>query len=202
MPTATETLTQRYDLIISAFLNGIATHRLVLPAWLATVFNRMFKSTHLKARALLQKLIAGTYRLPRARTTPRPPRPPAPPVDAPPAYVPPDPPPITGWMWLARILPTEMAPAAATCRAELQQLLSEPAMQELFTAAPALRRHLRPFCRALGVTLPGDPTPPPDPEPAPMPPDPPPEIGFFVHGRDPTPPWFRMPRILPQKRAF
>jgi hypothetical protein len=35
-----------------------------------------------------------------------------------------------------------------------------------------------------------------------MPPDPPPEIGFFVHGRDPTPAWFSMPLILPQKRAF
>jgi hypothetical protein len=76
-------------------------------------------------------------------------------------------------------------------------LLSEPGIAKLFAQAPALRRHLHPFCRALGVTLPGDPTPPPDPEPAPVPPDPPPKLGIVVHGRenDPEPEsWPSAPR--------
>src|SRR5450631_4172384 len=191
MQTEMESLTHRYQLIISAFLTGIAKHNHALPQWLANAFDKMFKSTHIRVINLFGKLMAGVYRLPRKRTTKRPTTP------KPPIFTPPDQPKTTGWMWLARILPTQMAPAAATCREELQQLLSEPGMAKLFEQAPALRRHVHPFCRALGVTLPGDPKPPPDPEPAPVKPPPPPEIGEFVHGRDPTPAWYRMPIILP-----
>ena len=162
METETETLTHRYEGIIGALLTGIAKHKHVLPAWLFPVFDKMFKSTYMRGLVLLSRLMAGIYRQPRQRTTKRKPSPPKPPV-----FIPPDQPPTTGWMWLSLVFPAVFAPALATARVDLQQLLSEPGMGRLFEAAPALRRHLRPLCRALGVTLPGDPAPPPDPAPLP-----------------------------------
>ena len=196
METERESLTHRYTRIITAFFKGIAAHNHALPQFVSPLFDKLITKPHIRALNLLCKLMAGVYRLPRKRTTKRAY------VPKPPVFTPPDQPKTTGWMGLARILPTPMAPAVAACRAELQQFLSEPAMATLFEQAPALRRHLHPFCRALGVTLPGDPMPPPDPEPAPVPPPPPPEIGEFVHGRDPTPAWYRMPIIRPAKNAF
>src|SRR5664279_4757373 len=98
METDASTLTHRYELIISAFLRGIAKHNHALPGWLATVFDKMFKATHMKTLVLLCKLMAGTYRLPRKRTTKRPTAPKTP------VFSPPGQPRTTGWMWLARIL--------------------------------------------------------------------------------------------------
>ena len=197
METEASTLTRRYSTIVGAFLSGIRLQRHVLPNWLAAEFDKLYKRTYLKALVLFSRLLAGTYVLPRKRTTPRAPQPAKPPVFTPPVvtrpvftppgFAPPDQLKTTGWMWFARLLPTPITPYAATCRAELQQLLSEPGMQALFAQAPALRRHLHPFCRALGVTLPGDPAPPPDPAPAPVPPDPKLRLGAFVHGRENDP---------------
>src|SRR5450631_3001194 len=160
METERETLTHRYEGIIGALLTGIAKHKHVLPGWLFPVFDKMFKATYMRGLVLLSRLMAGTYRQPRKRTTKRKPSLPKPPV-----FIPPDQPPTTGWMWLSLVFPAVFAPALATARVDLQQLLSEPGMGRLFAAAPALRRHLRPLCRALGVTLPGDPAAPPDPAP-------------------------------------
>jgi hypothetical protein len=88
-------------------------------------------------------------------------------------------------------LPSPICEAARACGAELQQLLSEPATAEIFAAAPALRTHLRPLCRALGVTLPAEPAPPdahgPEPEPPPAVIRPLPEPGWTIHGRELTP---------------
>jgi hypothetical protein len=94
-----------------------------------------------------------------------------------------------------------MCEAARACAEELQQFLSEPAMVAVFETAPALRTHLRPLCRALGVTLPGEPKPPPEevgPEPPPPPavPRPMPEIGMVIHGRKPEPPPVRWVNVV------
>ena len=201
MQTEMELLTLRYTSLFSAFLKGIAPHTRALPAWLDALFGTAITRPYIRALKLLSKLKAGIYRLPRKRTSKRTSKRASTPK--PPVFIPPDRPKTSRWMWLARILPTVMAPAAATYRAELQQLLSEPAMATVFAQAPALRRHLRPLCRALGVTLPNDPPPPPDLEPAPVTPPRRPVPGeSFIHGRDPTPEWYRLPIILPFKNAF
>jgi hypothetical protein len=167
MQTVTELLTQRYQPIITALIQAVNAHNRVMSAFLFPLFGKLIRISHLRVLALVSRLLAGTYRRPRQRTTPgitprtppTKPRTPTPPDEILPA----------AWMWLPRLLPARVAPAAATFRADLQHVLSEPAMAELFVAAPALRTHLRPLCRAFGVTLPGDPAPPPDPEP--LPPD-------------------------------
>ena len=166
MQTEMELLTHRYTSLFSAFLKGIGPHSLALPVWLNALFDATITKPYIRGLKLLSKLRQGLYGLPRKRTSKRTTKRATTPK--PPVFIPPDRPKTSRWMWLARILPTVMAPAAATYRAELQQLLSEPAMAMVFAQAPALRRHLRPLCRALGVTLPNDPTPPPDPEPEPV----------------------------------
>ena len=192
-----EHLSLRYTSLFGAFTRAIGPHSLALPVWLNALFDATITKPYIRGLKLLSKLRQGLYGLPRKRTSKRASTP------KPPIFVPPDRPKTSRWMWLARILPTVMAPAAATYRAELQQLLSEPAMATVFAQAPALRRHLRPLCRALGVTLPNDPAPPPDPEPAPVTPPRRPVPGeSFIHGRDPTPEWYRLPIILPFKNAF
>ena len=197
MQTEMEHLSLRYTSLFSAFIGEFAKHALVLPVWLNALFGAAITKPYIRALKLLSKLKAGIYRLPRKRTSKRASTP------KPPVFIPPDRPKTSRWMWLARILPTVIAPATATYRAELQQLLSEPAMAAVFVQAPALRRHLRPLCRALGVTLPGDPKPPPDPEPAPVTPRRRPQPGeSFIHGRDPTPEWYHLPLQLPLKNAF
>ena len=201
MQTEMEHLSLRYTSLFSAFIGEFAKHALVLPVWLNALFGAAITKPYIRALKLLSKLKAGIYRLPRKRTSKRTSKRATTPK--PPIFVPPDRPKTSRWMWLARILPTVIAPAAATYRVELQQLLSEPAIAAVFAQAPALRRHLRPLCRALGVTLPNDPPPPPDPEPAPVTPPRRPHPGeSFIHGRDPTPEWYRLPIILPFKNAF
>jgi hypothetical protein len=108
METEASILTPRYTSIVGAFLKGIAMHRHVLPNWLAAEFDKLFKRTYMKALVLLSKLMAGTYRLPRKRTTKRPPQPPKPPI-----FTPPDQPKTTGWMWFARLLPSNCCPSPA-----------------------------------------------------------------------------------------
>ena len=201
MQTEMELLTLRYTSLFGAFTRAIGPHSLALPVWLNALFDATITKPYIRGLKLLSKLRQGLYRLPRKRTSKRTTKRATTPK--PPVFIPPDRPKTSRWMWLARILPTVMAPAAATYRAELQQLLSEPAMATVFAQAPALRRHLRPLCRALGVTLPNDPTPPPDPEPAPVTPPRRPQPGeSFIHGRDPTPEWYRLPIILPFKIAL
>ena len=201
MQTEMELLTLRYTSLFGAFTRAIGPHSLALPVWLNALFDATITKPYIRGLKLLSKLRQGLYRLPRKRTSKRTTKRATTPK--PPVFIPPDRPKTSRWMWLARILPTVMAPAAATYRAELQQLLSEPAMAMVFAQAPALRRHLRPLCRALGVTLPNDPTPPPDPEPAPVTPPRRPVPGeSFIHGRDPTPEWYRLPIVLPFKNAF
>jgi hypothetical protein len=154
MQTGTELLTQRYQPIITALIQAVNAHNRVMSAFLFPLFGKLIRISHLRVLALVSRLLAGTYRRPRQRTTPG--TTPRTPPTKPRTPTPPD-----------EILPAPVAPAAATFRADLQHVLSEPAMAELFAAAPALRTHLRPLCRAFGVTLPGDPAPPPDPEPFP-----------------------------------
>ena len=197
MQTEMEYLTHRYTSLFSAFLKGIGPHSLALPVWLNALFDATITKPYIRGLKLLSKLRQGLYRLPRKRTSKRTTKRATTPK--PPIFIPPDRPKTSRWMWLARILPTVMAPAAATYRAELQQLLSEPAMVEIFQAAPALRHHLRPLCRALGVTLPAEPLPPdahgPEPEPPPAVLRPLPEIGTVVHGTNPHPPQTRAPWV-------
>src|ERR1019366_3625366 len=100
METEASTLTHRYEGIIGALLKGIAKHKHVLPAWLFPVFDKMFKATYMRGLVLLSRLMAGSYRQPRKRTTKRPPSPPKPRVFTPPAQ---PPPPV--WMWLSLVFP-------------------------------------------------------------------------------------------------
>jgi hypothetical protein len=163
MQTGTQLFTQRYQPLITALITAVNAHNHVMSAFLGPLFSKLIRITHIPALKLLCRLRAGTYRRPHPRTAPRA-KSTKPRTRTPPAEILP-----TSWMWLPRLLPAPVAPAAASFRAELQLLLSEPAMADLFAEAPALRTHLRRLCRAFGVTLPGDPAPPPDPEP--LPPD-------------------------------
>ena len=81
----------------------------------------------------------------------------------------------------------DLIPETAACAAQVQTLLADPNLAELFHAAPQLRRALRPLCHMLGVRLPSQAAPPdtapqtaapaanaPPPEPPPGPPPGPP----------------------------
>jgi hypothetical protein len=191
MQTETELLTRRYVPIITRLLSAIGANNRVFPLWLNPLLDRLILRGHCRALNLLGKLAAGLYRLPRPRTTPRK-------AATKPATQAPQKPLLpTAWKWLTRALPTPMWEAATTCGAELQHLLAEPAMAEIFQAAPALRHHWRPLCRALGVTLPAEPAPSdahgPEPEPPPAVLRPLPEISTVVHGPNPQPPQTRNP---------
>ena len=197
MNPGTEDLTRRYGRIITGLLDAITAHNRVLPAWLFPVLNKLFFATHIRVINLFAKLLAGVYRPHRPRATPRAPSAKSPPKPGP--IVPEGQPHPTGWRWLIRLLPPGSSEAAKVAGAELADLLAEPAMADLFTAAPALRRHLRPLCRALGVALPGEPAPPPPeldpPVPPPAPPITPLPPGMVsVNGGPPEPPRDRRPR--------
>ena len=196
METNIELLTRRYERIITALLlaMGAANRARYFPLWLNPLLDRLILKGHCRALDLLGKLAAGLYRQPHARTTPR--KPPTMPATT---TAPKKPKLPTAWKWFTRALPSPVCEAARARGAELQLLLSEPAMVEIFQAAPALRHHLRPLCRALGVTLPAEPLPPdahgPEPEPPPAVLRPLPEIGTVVHGTNPHPPQTRAPWV-------
>ena len=196
METNIEPLTRRYERIITALLlaMGAANRARYFPLWLTPLLDRLILKGHCRALNLLGKLAAGLYRQPHARTTPR--KPPTLPATT---TAPKNPLMPTAWKWFTRALPSPVCEAARACGAELQLLLSEPAMVEIFQAAPALRHHLRPLCRALGVTLPAEAPPPdahgPEPEPPPAVLRPLPEIGTVVHGTNPHPPQTRAPWV-------
>ena len=187
METNIEPLTRRYERIMTGLFTAITAHTRIFPLWLNPLYSRLILKGHCRALNLLGKLAAGLYRQPRPRTAPRPSQatPEATPARSRAPRLP------TLWKWLTRALPSPICEAARASGAELQEFLSEPAMVELFEAAPALRTHLRPFCRALGVTLPAE-TPPPDahgpePEPPPAVVRPLPEPGWTIQGRTLTP---------------
>ena len=191
MNPETEALTLRYGRIINGLFQAISAHNHVLSAWLFPVINTLYRRTHMRVVKLLEKLRAGTYRQPRPRTTPRPP-PATKPARAPGPVVPEGQPHPSTWRWLIRLLPPASAQAASAAATELAQLLEEPGMAALFTSVPALRHHLRPLCRALGLALPGEPPPtPPEHDPPTPPPAPPitplPFGAELVHGRAPAP---------------
>ena len=210
METNIEPLTRRYERIIAPLFTAIGAANRFFPLWLAPLFDRLVLKGHCRALNLLGKLAAGLYRQPHARTTPR--KPPTMPATT---TAPKNPLMPTAWKWFTRALPSPVCEAARACGAELQQLLSEPAMVEIFQAAPALRHHLRPLCRALGVTLPAEPLPPdahgPEPEPPPAVVRPLPEPGWTIQGRTLTPAESREidrvassrpPRFKPDRRYF
>ena len=211
METNIEPLTRRYERIITALLlaMGAANRARYFPLWLTPLFDRLVLKGYCRALGLLCKLAAGLYRAPHARTTPRKP------ATKPATPAPKKPKLSTAWKWFTRALPSPVCEAARACGAELQLLLCEPAMVEIFQAAPALRHHLRPLCRALGVTLPAEPLPPdahgPEPEPPPAVVRPLPEPGWTIAGRTLTPAESRAidevastppPRFRPDRRYF
>ena len=212
METNIEPLTRRYERIITALLlaMGAANRARYFPLWLTPLLDRLILKGHCRALNLLGKLAAGLYRQPHARPTPRKPH------TMPATTTAPKRPKLPNvWKWFTRALPSPVCEAARACGAELQQLLSEPAMVEIFQAAPALRHHLRPLCRALGVTLPGEPAPPdahgPEPEPPPAIVRPLPEPGWTIAGRTITAAESREidrvasspgPRFKPDRRYF
>ena len=208
METNTDHLTHRYERIMTRLFETIWANNRVFPTWLTAFFDRLMLRHHCRANNLLCKLFAGRYRPPHARTTPR--TPPAKPA----APTPKKPPFPAAWKWLTRALPSPMCEAARACADELQHFLAEPEMRAAFAAAPALRTHLRPLCRALGVTLPAEPPPSdpgPEPEPPPAVPLPIPEPGWTIKGRTLTPAESREidrvasspgPRFRPDPRYF
>jgi hypothetical protein len=183
MQTATDHFTQRYERILTALFTAVTAQTHVLARWLEPVYTKLVLRFHCRALNLLGKLAAGLYRRPSVRTAPRPAR--AKPAAKPIISLP------TLWKWLTRALPSPAWEAAQQAARDLQALMAEPQTHALFETAPALRTHLRPVCRALGVTLPGEPAPPeaasPEPPPAAPEPRPPPELGWRVHGRDGAP---------------
>ena len=195
MQTTAETFTQRYTPIITRLLEacGAANLARYFPLWLVPLLDRLILKGHCRALNLLGKLAAGRYRPPHKRTAPRKP--------TPKPETQPEPPPATpkpkklylpqAWKWLTRALPAPVCEAAREAGAALQQVLSEPETAAIFAAAPALRTHLRPLCRALGVTLPAEPLPADAHGPEPDPPEavvrPLPEPGWTIQGRDITP---------------
>ena len=187
METNIEPLTRRYERIMTGLFTAITAHTRIFPLWLNPLYSGLILKGHCRALNLLGKLAAGLYRQPRPRTAPRPSQatPEATPARSRAPRLP------TLWKWLTRALPSPICEAARAYGAELQQFLCEPAMVELFEAAPALRTHLRPFCRALGVTLPSETAPPdahgPEPEPPPAIPLPIPVPGWTIKGREITP---------------
>ena len=208
METNTDHLTHRYERIMTGLFETIWANNRVFPLWLNAFFDRLMLRHHCRAIHLLCKLFAGLYRPPHARTTPR--TPPAKPA----APTPKKPPFPAAWKWFTRALPSPMCEAARACTDELQHFLAEPEMRAAFAAAPALRTHLRPLCRALGVTLPAE-TPPSDPGPEPEPPPaiplPIPVPGWTIKGRTLTPAESRAidevactpgPRFRPDPRYF
>ena len=215
METNIEPLTRRYERIIAPLFTALGAANLAryVPLWLNPLLDRLIIKGHCRALGLLCKLAAGLYRQPRPRTTLR--TPPARP-DAQPATPAPRKPKLpTSWNWFTRALPLPVCAEVRACGAELQLLLCEPAMAEIFAAAPALRHHLRPLCRAFGVTLPGEPLPPdahgPEPEPPPAIVRPLPEPGWTIAGRTLTPAESRAidevactppPRFRPDRRYF
>ncbi|MCW8308285.1 hypothetical protein AruPA_14695 [Acidiphilium sp. PA] len=58
-----------------------------------------------------------------------------------------------GYGWLIENLPIR-GTGIAVARAELEHLLTDPAMHQLIAATPALGRILRPLCYALGIERP------------------------------------------------
>ena len=186
METNIEPLTRRYERIIAPLFTAIGAANRFFPLWLAPLFDRLVLKGHCRALNLLGKLAAGLYRQPHARTTPRkPPTMPATTTAPKRTKLP------TAWKWFTRALPSPVCEAARACADELQHFLSEPEMRAAFAAAPALRTHLRPLCRALGVTLPAETQPPdahgPEPEPPPAIVRPLPEPGWTIAGRTLTP---------------
>ena len=144
MNPATEDLTRRYGRIITGLLDAITAHNRVLPAWLFPVLSKLILGTHIRVINLFAKLLAGVYRPHRPRTTPRAPSPKSPPPPGP--LVPEGQPHPTGWRWLIRLLPPGSSEAAKIAGAELAQLLAEPAMADLFTAAPGRTPAAGPSC--------------------------------------------------------
>jgi hypothetical protein len=190
MQTGTETLTQRYTPIITRMLDAFGAHNRIFPLWLNPLLGRLIIRGHCRALNLLGKLAAGLYCLPRRRTAPR--KPPTTTASQAAATQAPKKPRLPmAWKWLTRALPSPICDAARAAGAELQQLLSEPETAEIFAAAPALRTHLRPLCRALGVALPAEPLPAdahgPEPDPPPAVVRPLPEPGWTIEGRTLTP---------------
>jgi hypothetical protein len=111
-----------------------------------------------RVEALLARMQAGRLRRYPARRAPRPSAAHRPPAGGP---LP------RGPAWLVALIPETAAGAA-----HLQLLLADPEVAALLTAAPQLRRTLRPLCRMLGVSLPRPASPPPAPLPEPDPPQP------------------------------
>ena len=178
-------LMDRYGRIISALFAVVTAHNRVLARWLFPLFDRLILVHSSRALNLLGRLTGGLYRRRRPGLTRRPASTRPAPQAAQFASILP-----MAWKWLTRALPSPVHEAAQAAGAELQALLSEPASLAIFEAAPALRRHLRPIARALGVTLPGE-KPPRDatgPEPPPPKPEPPPPPGTGIYGRAPEPP--------------
>ena len=177
-------LMDRYGRIISALFAVVTAHNRVLARWLFPLFDRLILVHSSRALNLLGRLTGGVFRRRRPGLTRRPAATrPAPQASQFASILP------MAWKWLTRALPSPVHEAAQAAGAELQALLSEPASIAIFAAAPALRRHLRPIARALGVTLPGEKPPrDPGPETPPPAPEPPPPPGTGLYGRAPEQP--------------
>ena len=184
MQTEVDAFTRRYERIFTTLHAVLAAHGHILSRWLTPVLDRLVLRCHCHALDLLARVAAGFYRRRRPGLTRRPAASRPAPQAAQFASILP-----MAWKWLTRALPSPVHEAAQQAGAELQALMSEPATMAIFDSAPALRRLLRPVCRALGATLPGEKKPrDPGPEPPPPAPEPPPPPGTGLFGRAPEQP--------------
>jgi hypothetical protein len=136
MPSAP--VAQRLAGICNALIRALGANHRGLPLWAIAFLQGKLLRLRTRATALFDKLAAGTYRAPRARTrAPAPPRPPAP-IQAP---------------RLPGLL-LQLAPNAAAEAASLRTLLEDPDLAAHAAAAPALGRLLRPLCRLLAIDPP------------------------------------------------
>ena len=59
MQTERESLTHRYGQIITALIRAVGKHNRVLPLWLFPVFDKLIKTTHMRAIVLLSYIASG-----------------------------------------------------------------------------------------------------------------------------------------------
>ena len=126
----------RLDSVLGPLLLLIAAKVFYLGRFTIPLWTRVSRARIRLAR-LLNNLAAGRLPRRRAATPGRKGGPPAP-------YSP------HGNLWLVRILGYHAAGRAA----QINTLLSDPAMQAAIAAAPTAARTLRPLCRMLGIDLP------------------------------------------------
>ncbi len=152
-PTPIQRLAAIFDLLIESTAHESVRARVAIPLMImmwarVDSLARRFVSLFTRKQPRIPTQYPG-LRNPSPQTRVRPPKPtPVPKFSRPLEHCPPG-----GYGWLIENLPGRRT-GIAMARAELEHLLTDPAMHELIAATPALGRILRPLCYALGIERP------------------------------------------------